>query len=123
METGWDKFPWANYKAQDQDGTMWYYQEKPMVDPDSEVFWSTDGVRQQEYNCVPNWKDTLKTRPLPAIRVDEEVIVLIEGKWYVGRTYSNDAKYFIDPYNQDLFSIPITPITTWRYISDLEITL
>jgi hypothetical protein len=125
MKTGWDKFPWADYRAQDKNGAMWYYENKPVIDEDCwKLPSSTLNIRQdKDCDLIPNWKDTLETRPVPSIKVDEEVIVLFNGKWYVGTTYSNEDGYFIDPCNDYLFRIAITPELKWKYISDLEITL
>ena len=120
MKTGWDKYPWANYRAQDASGDMWYYENKPTQIED---YWYSQGTSVKDIEDNPNWRDTLETRPVPPIKVDEEVIVLIGSKWYAGITSSSEDKYFIDLYDDDLFSIPITPITTWRYINELEITL
>lgn len=120
MEANWDKFPWANYMAQNQDGTIWFYKDKPYIDSDSEVFWNSDAKAEQEYNAIPNWKDTLIQRPLPEVRFKEEILVFLDGKWYAGQFFAQHSNLLmISVYDQKYGNIPFTSELKWKYISEL----
>ena len=40
MKANWNKFPWANYRAQDPNGSMWYFKNKPLQ---KNTHWSDGG--------------------------------------------------------------------------------
>jgi hypothetical protein len=122
MKANWDKYPWANYRAQDSSGTVWYYENEP--DRNEDYWYSDEGESQKDKQLISNWKDTLEKRSLPAIKIDEEVIILTKEGWKAGVTIvTENNRYYIKIYDLTFVPIEITPITIWKYISNLEITL
>ena len=55
---------WANYKAVDEDGGSYWYENNPSAET---YCWYPEGGRFELFNRVErpieNWKDTLKVRP------------------------------------------------------------
>lgn len=57
----WDQAPeWAQYCAQDQDGSWAWFQNEPFLDGDA---WDTVGMWMWVVDESMSWKDSLQTRP------------------------------------------------------------
>lgn len=64
----WSDAPdWAQYTAQDEDGSWWWYQEVPYIAGD-DTMWNNRGGKWDratwgECSPNPNWRNTLQARP------------------------------------------------------------
>lgn len=69
MKPSWNDAPsWANYLAQDYNGTWYWYEAKPIYNRYLEHWFVTypyGGTKRERYIPNPNlnWKETLEERP------------------------------------------------------------
>jgi len=68
MKPSWDDAPeWANWLAQDEDGSWWWYEDKPKLNLD--IWWGCDRMMpvfgKKEF--TPNWRETLEQRPVEEV--------------------------------------------------------
>jgi hypothetical protein len=62
MKPDWSDSPkWAQYLAQDEDGSWNWYSKKPTLKTDQ---WWPNGHVYQSCVVVDNWRDTLEERPI-----------------------------------------------------------
>lgn len=55
-----DTWPdWADYRATDANGAVYFYAKKP---DRLSVIWHADCQRDQDTTVVPNWRDSLEER-------------------------------------------------------------
>ena len=61
MKPDWNDAPeWANYVAQDADGTWWWYEKEPSL---GEWGWVTSRGVAEEATCSEEWDKSLEPRP------------------------------------------------------------
>lgn len=55
--------PWAMWRAQDETGEWWWYEEKPRIATDNDGYDAVNSQSRAEQYKWPNWKTTLQKRP------------------------------------------------------------
>lgn len=65
MKPDWKDAPdWANWLAQDEDGSWWWFWDKPYLHP-SYPGWSYDegNFKRAGHSAVGDWTNSLEARP------------------------------------------------------------
>lgn len=58
--------PWARYKAQDGDGTWYWYEDAPVPSGTGSRVWIRNGTKSRQQKCDAgddDWNKTLERRP------------------------------------------------------------
>lgn len=100
MRVDWTKAPdWAQWYAEDADGTPWWYDSTPMLDLVQDLFCSmgarSDFAHEAAEPHETPWPHTLRQRPAPDTTgpspADREALVELSGRVLVALAGSGDA--------------------------------
>lgn len=94
-KTEWpaDAPEWANYMANEPNGGVWFYENKPYINVDH---WSeTTGAVDDNRNACPNWRDSLIERPKPKDYCG------VCGEWLGGPVECCGEAHLKDPVTRD----------------------
>lgn len=71
QKPSWDDAPeWANWLAQNEDGTWFWFEEKPVIPTDGFFTNGRNNLRSEPVFSNTNWQQTLEQRPKPTRQVE-----------------------------------------------------
>lgn len=118
----WDDVP-ENYKyrAQDENGALWYYESKPMIKDDAYVASNGDNLYGITAIENPDWRNSLEERPKPDPIIGAQVVYKHEGETKIGTIGQDSDNGFFYIFTNTGGFVGAVEHIQWKYLKDIEL--